>query len=922
MDKVGAVSSSTIVKVPVASLMVALVGLESVIVAVSDASSKVSAKTPTLKVAEVAPAAIVTVPEAAIAAGATSATFNVPVSADTLDEASETATMTLSSPTNATISDATGTLTIVDDDTAPTLSINDVSYTESGTGGNATFTVTLSEVSAQNVTVDYASSDVSTTAGSDYTSSTGTVTILAGNTTQTFNVPVLVDTLDEVNETSTLTLSNPTNATISDATGTLTIVDDDATPSLSINDNAMTEDPSDLSFTVSLSAASSKEITVNYAAADITAIGAFGGGTDYRPVSTTALTFAPGETSKTIDVRIWEDADVESTETFSVNLTSPINATISDSQGIGSIYNDDVAEAQPTLTINNVSLTENSTNMTFTVTASGTYSSNVTFDYSTANGTASAGADYTNSSGTGTIIASSTTTTITVPILEDSSLEDNETFYVNLSNPNNATISDSQGVGTITDDDCDPDGITYVNDNVVINNSANQFVSKNNSSSGSGDSSQKRFVITQEKSDAQWSGTSSQTFDTYTGFSSNIVYGKNKAGNATTSSVTSGDYFNSYLIYLNDSINRRASNDSGTIRFEHNIMGMYYGNEDTTSTPSIMSQFEKTGATYSSSSVSGANKRDFENEGGGDWITMTTSGTYAYKEIKVGAKNGAHGDFLRVITNSCLTDGIVVGVEYTTSSGLKGFTDKDGNFSHYIGDDVTFNVGGVVLGTATAEDLSAGRVFLQDIADVDRTTLNGTYLENMATFLQSLDDNNDAYDNIVISQAIRDALVHETLDLRAASEEEVESLINKVGGIWVEEEDAMTHVKDMLIKYSDLTEADFEEKTIAPKEDIHVDTIDIDSLLDDLKPEVIDLDKLGSVKISAMDLEISDLLDIPGDEVGSVIDETESMSKELEIEEEVGEKDSETEEGSVLGSTIAPIEFMDSLLVEVPEIIN
>ena len=81
---------------------------------------------------------------------------------DTLDEASETATLTLSSPTNATISDATGTLTIVDDDAAPSLSINDVSYTESGTGGNATFTVTLSAASGQDVTVDYASSDVST----------------------------------------------------------------------------------------------------------------------------------------------------------------------------------------------------------------------------------------------------------------------------------------------------------------------------------------------------------------------------------------------------------------------------------------------------------------------------------------------------------------------------------------------------------------------------------------------------------------------------------------------------------------------------------------------------------------------------------------------------------------------------------------
>ena len=73
---------------------------------------------------------------------------------DTLDEASETATMTLSNPSNATISDATGTLTIVDDDAQPSLSINDVSYTESGSAGNATFTVTLSAASGQNVRGD------------------------------------------------------------------------------------------------------------------------------------------------------------------------------------------------------------------------------------------------------------------------------------------------------------------------------------------------------------------------------------------------------------------------------------------------------------------------------------------------------------------------------------------------------------------------------------------------------------------------------------------------------------------------------------------------------------------------------------------------------------------------------------------------
>ncbi|MCP4799453.1 MAG: hypothetical protein GY893_05830, partial [bacterium] len=122
--------------------------------------------------------------------------------------------MTLSNASNASISDATGTLTIVDDDPVPTLSIDNVSHTESSSAGNATFTVTLSEVSGKDVTVDYASSDVSTTAGSDYTASSGTVTIAAGNTTASINVPILVDTLDESNETATVTLSNPTNATI------------------------------------------------------------------------------------------------------------------------------------------------------------------------------------------------------------------------------------------------------------------------------------------------------------------------------------------------------------------------------------------------------------------------------------------------------------------------------------------------------------------------------------------------------------------------------------------------------------------------------------------------------------------------------------------------------------------------------------
>ena len=106
----------------------------------------------------------------------------------------------------ATISDATATLTITDDDSPPSLSINDVSGNE--TAGNRTFTVTLSAASGQDVTVGYSTSNGTATAGADYTASSGTLTIAAGATTATFNVAVLADSLYEANETVTLTLSS------------------------------------------------------------------------------------------------------------------------------------------------------------------------------------------------------------------------------------------------------------------------------------------------------------------------------------------------------------------------------------------------------------------------------------------------------------------------------------------------------------------------------------------------------------------------------------------------------------------------------------------------------------------------------------------------------------------------------------------
>jgi hypothetical protein len=163
------------------------------------------------------------------APGVTTQTINVPVLGDTLYEADETFGVTLSGATNATIATAQGTGTILNDDAAPALSINDVSVSEGNSGSTpATFTVTLSTASGLTTTVSYATANGTAMAGSDYTATSGTLSFAPGVTTQTISVPVLNDGLYvPQNRAFTVNLSRATNALISQAQGTGTIVNSD-----------------------------------------------------------------------------------------------------------------------------------------------------------------------------------------------------------------------------------------------------------------------------------------------------------------------------------------------------------------------------------------------------------------------------------------------------------------------------------------------------------------------------------------------------------------------------------------------------------------------------------------------------------------------------------------------------------------------
>jgi uncharacterized repeat protein (TIGR01451 family) len=341
----------------------------------------------------------------------------------------------------------------------PDITIDNVTVTEGNSGTtNATFTVSLSASSTSTVTVDFATADGTATAGSDYQSNSGTLTFAPGVTTQTITVAVNGDTIDEASEIFFVNLTNASNAVILDSQGQGTITDNDAAPSLSINDVSVTEgngETTSATFNVTLSTASGQTVTVNYATSSASPATATADN-DYQSTSGT-LTFTPGQTVQTITVLINGDTTFEPSETFLVNLTTPTNATISDAQGQGTITNDDEAPPVPSITINDVSVAEGNSGtktLDFTVSLSMSSTETITVAYSMANGTATAGSDYQSTSGTVTFNPGETSKTISITINGDTLVEPDETFFIDLTNASaNAFITDTRGVGTITNDD-------------------------------------------------------------------------------------------------------------------------------------------------------------------------------------------------------------------------------------------------------------------------------------------------------------------------------------------------------------------------------------------------------------------------------------------------------------------------------------
>jgi Ca2+-binding RTX toxin-like protein len=328
-----------------------------------------------------------------------------------------------------------------------------VTVTEGNVGTtNAVFTVTLSgPAPAGGAHIDFATVNGTALAGSDYVAQTGTVNIAAGQTTGTITVAVIGDTVHEATEAFTVALSNPVNAVFGGGAtvGTATIIDNDAAPTMSVASLSVTEGDvgtTNATLTIHLSAASSTPTTVNYTTANGTATA----GADYA-ATTGSVTFAAGETDKTVTVLINGDVMHELNETFSLNLTSTDTLNPSAGATVTIVDND----AVPMVSIGNTTVTEGAGAVAhFTVSLSAASSQNVTVAYSTTQGTALNGSDFTATSGTATILAGQTTADVAVNITNNAIHETSPEFFtVNLSAPTNATLGNAQGVGFINDDD-------------------------------------------------------------------------------------------------------------------------------------------------------------------------------------------------------------------------------------------------------------------------------------------------------------------------------------------------------------------------------------------------------------------------------------------------------------------------------------
>ena len=393
-------------------------------------------------------------------AGFSTGLIAIDLNDDDLYEGDETFTVTISNATNASIADATATGTITDDETQPTLEIFDASATE---GDDIIFLVDLiGPLTEDDITFHYATSRQSddNSEADDFTRTTGTGTIAAGNSAAIITVPTYDDgtngpnSLYEGNETFTFTIFNPTVAAILHATAKGTILDDEDVPTASFRTSAQSapENSGTINNFIQFDIA---PLTERSAQISLTITGTATAGQDYETPDTT-LTLSPDQNQFSEPITITDDNVYELQEAITVQLVAVSdNIQIDPISGTKTLYiqdNDD----QPVLSFDDIRIDFDETAGTAVLTVNKTGLTDVTarVDYATGQGYipphATQGEDYEATSGTLTFQPGETSKTILVTILDDNVYEQHrQIFSVNLDNPSEAALPPATASATI-----------------------------------------------------------------------------------------------------------------------------------------------------------------------------------------------------------------------------------------------------------------------------------------------------------------------------------------------------------------------------------------------------------------------------------------------------------------------------------------
>ena len=403
------------------------------------------------------------------AAGETSKTISVRVSGDFVAEPDEAVVLEVFSASggaalagNATAVRATGWI-IDDDGTGNKLGLysSQPVLVEGDAGSKlAYFELSLSRPAPEAFSVSYATVDGTAVAGEDYVASSGTISFAAGQLSSAVLVPVLGDPDIEPSELFTLALSAP-DTVVQTTLGQATILDDDAgLPTVSVGGATALEgstgsDPYHLSFEVRLSAPATSDVTVDYrllsgtGEADVDA---------YFPSSARSVTFIAGEVSKIVNVRVNADTEVEPDERVILELTNVDGGVFAGGldllQATGLILDDDGSGNKLGLFVENARIVEGADGVTRQVAVpivlSRPVDTELTFSFSTASGSAVAGADYIETAGTVTFLPGQTLAAAFVPIIGDGFSEPSETFTLTVT-PTAEIANGSDGAtGTVT----------------------------------------------------------------------------------------------------------------------------------------------------------------------------------------------------------------------------------------------------------------------------------------------------------------------------------------------------------------------------------------------------------------------------------------------------------------------------------------